>query len=229
MQGQLVYKYVPVKKEIKKCCSCHSFVSKDAKVCKRCGSSRFYVELQEYNLKIELTHLSKYWHPNPFYGRHHTKEAKEKIRKKRLGKKLDERVKHKLRELNRGERNPNYRGGGYKTCPICGSKFWVRPSIRERRKTCSKECDRIRRSMIMRKGKGLYPSKWKLLRGQIKKRDGYKCKICGSSEKLVVHHIDFNKENNHFSNLITVCRSCHNRIHRGEINVGEVIAFASRP
>ena len=54
MQGQLVYKYVSVKKEIKKCCSCHSFVSKDAKVCKRCGSSRFYVELQEYNLKIEF-------------------------------------------------------------------------------------------------------------------------------------------------------------------------------
>ncbi|HDY67403.1 MAG TPA: HNH endonuclease [Candidatus Scalindua sp.] len=28
-------------------------------------------------------------------------------------------------------------------------------------------------------------------------------------EKLHIHHIDYNKQNNDFSNLISLCRSCH--------------------
>ena len=39
------------------------------------------------------------------------------------------------------------------------------------------------------------------------------CEICGSSENLEVHHIDFNHGNNDVSNLITACESCHRRIH----------------
>lgn len=52
------------------------------------------------------------------------------------------------------------------------------------------------------------------------KRDGWKCKECGSEKNLSIDHIDGNgrnktnkglKANNKKSNLITLCRVCHGR------------------
>ena len=40
-----------------------------------------------------------------------------------------------------------------------------------------------------------------------------KCEICGKTADLEVHHLDENRMNNYESNLITVCESCHSRIH----------------
>jgi 5-methylcytosine-specific restriction endonuclease McrA len=50
-------------------------------------------------------------------------------------------------------------------------------------------------------------------------RDEYTCQICGSKEKLVVHHIDGTgrgneMHNNDLDNLITICRGCHAEIHK---------------
>lgn len=45
-------------------------------------------------------------------------------------------------------------------------------------------------------------------------RDGYKCKICGSKKKLEVHHIKH--EASKPSEIITVCRRCHNDLHSFE-------------
>ena len=45
-------------------------------------------------------------------------------------------------------------------------------------------------------------------------RDGNKCQnpdCCGTSERLTVHHIDYNKKNCRPENLITLCRSCNSR------------------
>ena len=39
------------------------------------------------------------------------------------------------------------------------------------------------------------------------------CKICGSKENLEVHHKNSNRENNNPENLITLCESCHLRVH----------------
>jgi hypothetical protein len=50
------------------------------------------------------------------------------------------------------------------------------------------------------------------LKKQIKDRDGYACKnpFCrGKSDKLVVHHIDYDKKNSSLNNLITLCSKCH--------------------
>lgn len=41
-----------------------------------------------------------------------------------------------------------------------------------------------------------------------------KCTICGTIEKLIVHHIDGNFRNNELSNIQIVCRGCHNKIHK---------------
>ena len=51
----------------------------------------------------------------------------------------------------------------------------------------------------------------KALKSEIIKRDGGKCYICGKNNDLVVHHIDYNKDNCNPNNLITLCRSCHSK------------------
>jgi len=54
------------------------------------------------------------------------------------------------------------------------------------------------------------------LKELIRKRDNYKCQICGAPQrecitKLPVHHIDYDKLNSNPNNLITLCPSCHNK------------------
>lgn len=48
------------------------------------------------------------------------------------------------------------------------------------------------------------------LKQKIRERDQYTCIVCGSEGKLV-HHIDYDKNNNRENNLVTVCRSCHGK------------------
>lgn len=53
---------------------------------------------------------------------------------------------------------------------------------------------------------------------QIRFRDNYRCKVCGcpqieNGQQLDIHHLDRNKKNNNINNLITICRSCHIKLH----------------
>lgn len=56
-------------------------------------------------------------------------------------------------------------------------------------------------------------------RAEAFKRDGYKCRKCGSTENMIIHHIDNSRKNgkekinNNLDNLITLCRICHAKIH----------------
>ena len=70
--------------------------------------------------------------------------------------------------------------------------------------------------------KPFYLKEWnKKEREKIRKRDNYTCHVCGITEKelkgvvkkLHTHHKDGNKKNNCSTNLITLCNSCHLRIH----------------
>lgn len=45
------------------------------------------------------------------------------------------------------------------------------------------------------------------------KHMGTSCEVCGATEGLEVHHTDKNRNNNDPANLMTVCESCHQRIH----------------
>jgi len=56
------------------------------------------------------------------------------------------------------------------------------------------------------------------LKEKIRNRDICECKLCfinqeELTEKLIVHHIDFDKQNNSEFNLISLCRSCHGKVH----------------
>ena len=64
---------------------------------------------------------------------------------------------------------------------------------------------------------------WKYKRKQILKRDDYKCRCCGSNQKLNVHHKQYHICSNsgirkapwQYKNdyLITLCESCHKAGH----------------
>lgn len=56
------------------------------------------------------------------------------------------------------------------------------------------------------------------LKYTVLERNKNQCIICGSKNKLVVHHIDgtnykLGNANNTLENLMTVCESCHHEIH----------------
>lgn len=63
-----------------------------------------------------------------------------------------------------------------------------------------------------------YPYLWRKIRGIIRALRNFTCQRCGIhqeelKEKLIVHHIDENKQNLEFTNLMAVCRKCHLYIH----------------
>ena len=57
-------------------------------------------------------------------------------------------------------------------------------------------------------------------------RDGYTCQICGAKHtRLEVHHIKYRSQGgtNDLYNLITLCESCHKKIHAGKIVIKKKI------
>lgn len=61
-----------------------------------------------------------------------------------------------------------------------------------------------------------------ILKEQVRKRDNYKCQLCGKSQeqelnklnrKLAIHHIDYNKDNCKGNNLVTLCTQCNSLVN----------------
>lgn len=58
---------------------------------------------------------------------------------------------------------------------------------------------------------------WKQIRKHILERDNYACRICfrdGGEVVLQVHHINGNREDNEDSNLVTLCKGHHRKLHQ---------------
>ena len=125
---------------------------------------------------------------NPFYGKNHSEEVKDKISKAKKGIKLTEEHKQKLKENHAnyvGENNPMYGKYG----DLSGN--WINGSSFEP-----------------------YGIEFnKKLKQTILERDNYKCQNpkckIEHPKRLDVHHIDYNKMNNILENLITLCMNCH--------------------
>ena len=62
---------------------------------------------------------------------------------------------------------------------------------------------------------GQYPETWEDIRRTVLKRDDYRCANCRSTENLHVHHIVPLSlgGSNELSNLKTLCKGCHTRLH----------------
>lgn len=102
------------------------------------------------------------------------------------------------------------------SCARCGAAFVTWRSVK--RKFCSLRCaGRIATVKSLTRGPVLYgqPHWRKQLRASVLERDGHMCQGCFSTKQLVVHHIRpwRASRDNSLENLITVCRSCHARMH----------------
>jgi len=89
----------------------------------------------------------------------------------------------------RGKKNPRWKGG------------------------INLENERIRHSL-----------EWKIWRDEVYRKDNWTCRICGKKCKkdIVAHHIklfsNFPELRFSVDNGITLCRSCHTKIHKQKIN-----------
>lgn len=139
---------------------------------------------------------------------------------KKDGTKLGFKKGHKL---NVGVNNPNYKHGkttGIKYCLDC------RKLLSDNRNKRCLACDWVdKRKHGFHKGKNNpawvggfkeYPAGWRSRRFKEFVISSYKYKrqLCDKSEKkngqrLHLHHIDYNRNNLDYRNLIPLCRSCH--------------------
>lgn len=167
-----------------------------------------------------------------FYGKHHSDESKRKKSNAmkdylRIHPEAIERLKQNLKKCmhKTGKDNPNWRGGHYKKCDLCGNKFWVQPS-EEKTRFCSIICANqwMQISGIFNGennpnwhgGLSFEPYTVEFngkLKKRIKDRDGNRCKLCSSVKRLGVHHIDYDKYNYRDENLITLCTSCNSKVN----------------
>ena len=163
----------------------------------------FYKGHPQYN--TGRTHFKK-GHIPWMEGKHHSEESKKKMSEARKGRKLSKKWRRKLSEAKKGKKPKN---------------FWMLHTPEGIKK--ASESRKGDRNPSWRGGKSFEPYGLefnKKLKEQIRKRDNYRCQECfrhqdelydkkGRKYKLIVHHIDYNKQNNKENNLISLCRNCH--------------------
>lgn len=115
-------------------------------------------------------------------------------------------------------------------CPMCNAAFpaaW-RGARQGYQVYCSKDCaNRGHSRRMAARGNpkwkhGATPLReqphsakaYRTVRPLILDRDGHKCVACGSEGRLHVHHIDNWPMNNASGNLVTLCATCHQKLHR---------------
>lgn len=136
-----------------------------------------------------------------------------------------------------GENHHNWKGGDVEVeCCVCGDTKEVPPNRAEKfdRHFCYEKGCRYEWISENHSGEdnprwkgGVshgYPGGWKSTRQEIRKRDNYQCRACGTTQeehleevgcKLDVHHVvpvrefDDPADAHSKGNLVTACRSCH--------------------
>ena len=72
----------------------------------------------------------------------------------------------------------------------------------------------IPQQYFISKKKYLRSPEYRAKRIIVLKRDNYTCRGCGTTEQLEVHHTTYKRLGNEkLTDLVTVCRNCHQRIH----------------
>ena len=101
-----------------------------------------------------------------------------------------------------------------KICPVCGKNFKRRRFGKrledytrfQKRIYCSKSCSAHRRQDDPNRNRAVFHRLAREHRREC-------CAICGNTEHLQVHHLDKNIRNNSPSNLVTLCPTCHMKLH----------------
>ena len=97
-----------------------------------------------------------------------------------------------------------------KTCETCGKSFNRKrfngrledPARYLSRRNCSQSCGNSKKEVTR-----------DALHWRARKHRAETCAECGTTEGLHVHHVDRNPENNNPANLMTLCASCHLKLH----------------
>ena len=166
-----------------------------------------------------------------------SEETREKIAQALKGHTTSEKTKQKISEANKGKIRPKELREHLSTKTKEWHKenpnpFLGRKHTEESKQKISKALKgkyRGKKASNWQGGKSSIPygpewTPW--LKEEIKKRDLNCCKVCGKDKETIekkyhwwleVHHIDFNKNNNTLSNLITLCTSCHGKANRKTI------------
>lgn len=106
-------------------------------------------------------------------------------------------------------------------CSSCGEIF-VFEYLEKPKKKKPKSNKKIRKKKPINHKTGktysqfLQTTYWKNMSFKIKKRDGFKCTVCGSKENLQVHHTTYKHvgiEYKHKKDLLTLCGKCHTMAH----------------
>lgn len=69
-----------------------------------------------------------------------------------------------------------------------------------------------------------YPNNWKEIASRIRQLDGFQCAVCAAQDKTIdVHHIVYvsNFGTHQQTNLISLCRTCHETEHKRNFDLGE--------
>ena len=169
-------------------------------------------------------------HGNAFLGKHHSLETKMKLSASKKDKRLSMEQRAKIGEsLRRKYSDPIYRE---KQVEIVRRTFLGKPH---------NEQTRLRQSLGVKKKwqepkhhaskSGANHHNWQggisfepygedfshELKSLMRMRDDYACQSCHREERadysLDIHHIDYDKTNNAFMNLITVCRACNAKLN----------------
>lgn len=107
-----------------------------------------------------------------------------------------------------------------KECENCGIEFFPNKFSPTKQVYCSHKCQvsAIHKRHYGKYNRGApYQKEFKMVRPFVLERDKV-CTICGSDDRLHVHHLDNsgNTEDcdNSMDNLTTLCHDCHSAIHR---------------
>jgi hypothetical protein len=145
----------------------------------------------------------------PNFGKNHSKESKLKMSKANKGKKLSKETRLKISNANKGKKH--YLFGKHVSKEIC-----LKISKTLKGRYSGKKNPRY----INGQGNTPYPSSFNdNLKLKIRERDNFTCQYCNLKEQnhfrdnkqinLIIHHINYNKENCKEINLITLCNTCN--------------------
>lgn len=165
---------------------------------------------------------------NGMYGKTLSKEARKKLSQANKGKIISEETKQKISRANKGKPvSKEQRAQISKTLKKWNqnneSAWKGRKHKPESLKKMSKALKGVYTGNLASNwqgGKSSFPYgiEWTPhLRDKIRNRDRWQCrnpKCNNPHEVLDVHHIDYDKQNNSFKNLITICKRCHGKTQK---------------
>ena len=189
--------------------------NKGMKLYPRSPETRRKIRESHTGMKLSPEHCrniseSKKGEKNPHYGKETSLETRKKISDAKKGKKHTLKSRRKMSDAQKGRKISL----GHRR-KLSDAKKGKKLSLETCRKMSG--AHRGEKCHFWRGGISFepYPPEFNgTLKRLIKERDNYTCQNprCDHTNTILdVHHIDYNKENKHPSNLITLCHSCHSK------------------